>query len=140
MSLSQTAAARCNHAEKAAQALELRKMGLTFRKIGAQMGVSEAYAHELVTKELTRLSKERAESAEHVMRLELDRLDDLYERARHRAEYDPEGRALSNCLRIMERRAKLLGLDAPTRVEQTGENTLEIKLPDGWDKETKGDE
>jgi hypothetical protein len=107
-----TSIERIGRSQRAAQALELRIAGLTFREIGKRMGFSEQRAHALVTEELSRLNAKRAEQAAAVTRLELERLDRLVKGVWVKAQAgDP---AAQQCvLRCMERRAKLLGLDAP---------------------------
>jgi len=56
-------AARIGRAERAQQALELRKAGWCFREIGRKMGFSEQRAHAMVTAELARLNVKRSEAA-----------------------------------------------------------------------------
>jgi hypothetical protein len=107
---SKLSVARLTCAERATQALELRKAGLTFREIGERMGVTEDRAHQIVTRELARLNARRAEDAGAVTRLEVERLDVLlaavWEKA---AGGDPA--AIDRVLAIMARRARLLGID-----------------------------
>src|SRR5262245_39291828 len=103
--------ARIGRAERAGQALDLRKAGLTFKKIGDRMGVTEQRAHKMVTQELARLNGKRAESAEAVTRLEIERLDALMAAVWEKAE-GGELAAIDRVLSIMARRAKLLGIDA----------------------------
>jgi hypothetical protein len=107
---SKTSAARVGRSRRAAQALELRKGGLTFRQIGERMGFSEQRAHRLVTEELQRLNADRAEAAAEVTRLECERLDALL------AAVWPEAQggnlsAIDRVLAILARRAKMLGID-----------------------------
>jgi hypothetical protein len=82
-------------------------------------------------KELNLLAKECLEEASKVRDLELQRLDALYLVAYAEVE---EGNvpAIDRCLRIMERRAKLLGLDAAEKVNVNGIATLH------FDKEDEG--
>jgi len=115
---SETAAVRLNAAEAANRALELRKAGCTFKQIGAAMHFSEQRAHQIVTKELQRLNAKRAEAADEVRRLELDRLDTLFFGQWKNAQSGHQG-AVKACLDIMARRAKILGLDAPTKIAPT---------------------
>jgi predicted transcriptional regulator len=104
--------------ERASQALELRKAGATYRQIGEAMGFTEQRAHQIVTHELVRLNKDRAESAEGVRTLELDRLDAIFMGQYKQAKAGHQG-AVNACLSIMARRAKILGLDAPMKMAQT---------------------
>jgi hypothetical protein len=69
---------------------------------------------------LENLADKCREEAVHVRDLELQRLDDLYLIA-YRAIIDGNDLAgIDRCLRIMERRAKLLGLDAAEKVDVQG--------------------
>jgi hypothetical protein len=105
-------------AERRTQALGLRKQGKTFAEIGQELGYSEQRAHKVVTEELQRLNAERAEQAAEVTRLELERLDALLAGVWQSAK-GGDGPAIDRVLSIMARRAKLLGLDAPSKVAHT---------------------
>lgn len=99
-------------AERRIQALEMRKQGHSYRVIGERLGVSAATAFGDVKKELDKLAKVAGEIAEDVRAIELQRLDDML------AALWPEAMlgnpvVIDRVLRIQERRAKLLGLDAP---------------------------
>ena len=107
-------------AERALKALELRKAGATFRRIGQELGCSEQRAHQIVTRELTRLNKDRAEEASQARRLELERLDALSTPLYAKAIRGGEERAVEAYLKLMERRSRLLGLDAPVKREVAG--------------------
>jgi predicted transcriptional regulator len=107
-----------NAAERRAKALELRKQGMSYREIGRALGVSRTAAHKYVTKELDAIRAETRASAEQLREIELERLD------RYLAALEPkivegDDKAIATALRVMERRAKLTGLDAPQRSEVT---------------------
>lgn len=117
MSKSRAGRERVTAAERRHKAIELRKLGLSFQKIADQMGISQSGAHKMVTSALQELNEKAAEGAAEVRRLELERLDEWMLRI---AQEIKNGRALGAIdrgLRIMSRRAKLLGLDAPTKME-----------------------
>jgi hypothetical protein len=107
---------RITCAEKTLRALSLRKSGFTFRQIGEQMGFTEQRAFQLVHNELHRINKERGEEAEEVIRLELERLDEILQPAFKKAQKGDLA-AITVVLNIMTRRARLLGLDAPDKRE-----------------------
>jgi hypothetical protein len=120
------------------QAYDLRQQGLTFRQIGQQMGTTPQRAHQRVTRALARRLQEPPDAHRH---LELERLDHMWQEAlavlrrphvfaqNGKIVYDKEGEPLSDdapvlnaidrLLRIQERRARLLGLDAPTTSKLT---------------------
>ena len=100
------------------EVLRLRLEGLSFRKIADRVGVDTAQAwHDLQTV-LSELKEAAREDAEAVLAVELMRLDELTERCWPLVE-SGDMKAVDRLLRIMERRAKLLGLDAPTKIAPT---------------------
>ncbi len=107
---------RMTAAERRAKAIELRKLGLTYRQIGEQVGVTESGAHKIVIGALRDLNAKSAESAADLRRLETERLDQLLVAVVGKARQGHLG-AVDRVLRIMQRRARLWGLDAPTTVK-----------------------
>jgi hypothetical protein len=116
-----------------ARALELRLAGATYEQIGRALGTNRSRAYRIVQRALDRLVRE---PAEQVRQLELARLDHLWVEAtkilrrRHVVisagkvvvhpdtrepleDSMPVLRAIDTLLKIQERRARLLGLDAP---------------------------
>lgn len=124
------------------KALDLRGEGKSYAKIADALGISKTRAHELVLEGLDELIVQSAESAEQVRTLELGRLDDLLDRlvvklSLQRREVqaksglmvmvpDPNERTVDAILRVMERRAKLLGLDAPQEIVGAGGGPIQI--------------
>lgn len=108
-----TSAVGIKHAERVAKALDLRRKGCSFGEIAAELGWrTRQGAHEAVSKALADIV---AEPAEDVRKLELMRLDRLEKLLWPRAEAgDPK--AVTGLLKVQERRSKLLGLDAPTKL------------------------
>ena len=106
-------------------ALELRKRGLSYRQIAAQTGYKSAQAaHKAV---MTALQRTTQEPADEVRKLELERLDALLFGV-WEAAINGDDKAVNNALRIMERRAKLLGLDAPVKNEVAGPNQGPVQV------------
>jgi hypothetical protein len=98
--------------ERQAQALDLRGRGLSYREIARRLGYQgPAGAYKAVA---SGLDKTLREHSEDVRQLELQRLDALLEGCWSKATTG-DAKAIRAALRIMERRAKLLGLDAPSR-------------------------
>lgn len=127
-----TSADRFTATERRAQAVELRMEGKTFDRIGAELGVSRQRAYQLVHGALGKLQRETQDRVEEALALELERLDALqlaiYERAT-----GGDLRAIDRMLRIMERRAKLLGLDTPQKVAPTnpaGDSPYQLRIHD----------
>lgn len=99
------------------KALELRKAGATHDQIAEQLGVANrSVAWKLVRSAIVEIVRE---PAEEVLQIELARLDAMLLGCWTKAKSgDPH--AIDRALRIMDRRAKYLGLDAPTRTEHGG--------------------
>lgn len=131
-------------------ALDARRDGASYRAIAttmtAQLAVQFAageitearvitkdVAHKLVVDALTDLRAVNAETADHVRTLEIERLDKWTAKlsASVKADYP---RTIDTLLRIAERRAKLLGLDAETsqklRLVGAGDGPIEITAVD----------
>ena len=127
--------------------LSLRKSGATYRQIaqaaeqqfGADAlprGWDERYAYNDIARELEKLKTLNSGLTEDVRELEVQRLDELLLSIWPQARKGNHG-AVDRVLRIMERRARLLGLDAPTRADVTsgGEKIKGYTVlanPDQW--------
>jgi len=123
-------------AERRAMALDLRKQGSTYRHIAATLstvaGISEKYDHSGarrdVADELRKYNEANKESAGILKRLELERLDQLWH-AYWAPAIGGDIAAAGYLLKLMERRARLEGLDAPTAMKHSGdaENPVAVK-------------
>jgi hypothetical protein len=105
-------------AERRIKALELRKAGVSYRKIGAALGVSHTQAYNDVMLSLRHLAKKQDGIAEELRVLEDQRLDDMLTPMMTQARRGNQG-AVDRVLRIMDRRARLWGLDAPQKIAPT---------------------
>ena len=92
--------------------LALRLEGLTHREIAKRLGIAPSSAYKRVRHALDAVNARNAEEAGRLRALELLRLDELQEAVWEKA-LEGETKPLARVLTIMERRAKLLGLDAP---------------------------
>lgn len=115
--------------ERRHHALQLRKVGATYREIAQTMrengaapkNYSPSTAYEDVTYELKRLDEHNQEEAAIVKRLELERLDRMLSALDDQIEAG-DTKAINAALRISERRSAILGLDAPSKLETTGKD------------------
>jgi hypothetical protein len=99
-------------AEREAKALELRKEGATYGAIARSIGYTDRSA---AAKPVSRaLAATIQEPADELRRLESERLDALLAAVWHDAMAGRRS-AVESALRIMDRRSKLIGLDAPLR-------------------------
>lgn len=102
---------------RAAKALELRSEGMGFPEIAKELGYnSRQAAHDAVQRALDGVLREPAEK---LRTLDLERLDRMWQTHFLQAQAG-DVQSLSACLKIMERRARLLGLDAPVQQELSG--------------------
>ena len=95
-------------------ALRLRASGLTYEAIGEELGVCQQTANRYVLEALAKLRAEAGEAAQEVRELESMRLDRLLNAVWPQAEAG-DIKAIETVLKLMERRAKLRGLDQPER-------------------------
>lgn len=101
--------------ERQVKALEAKKAGLNYEQIAEKLGYADASgAFRAVEKALQEMIRE---PAEHVRMLELARLDQLWMAYYRTAVEGKAPQVVDRLLKIMERRAKLLGLDAPMVVK-----------------------
>lgn len=105
--------------ERRLQALDLRKAGASFRAIGAQLNISHEQARTDVMQSLQELAHEQREKTQEYRQLELERLDRMLMAIWTQAAKG-DLQAVDRALKISDRRAKLLGLDAPVKQELTG--------------------
>lgn len=105
--------------EKRQKAIDLRRKGYSYREIAAEIGATHGYCYKLVSQALKRIREETNEIAEDARQLELDRLDKLWMHAYQAVEAGDIG-AIDKAVKVMDRRSKLLGLDAPARHDITG--------------------
>jgi len=115
---SPTTTRRAASKERREHALRLRIGGMTFQQIGNQLGITFQSAHALVVHALDDLSKKCAENAEQLRGIELQRLD-VAQAAIWGKVINGDTVAITCLLRILERRARLLGLDAPVKQDVT---------------------
>jgi hypothetical protein len=128
-----TSARKLTAAERRIQALELRKAGVTYEQIGAALGITRQGAYKIVSNALDKMNETVTEQTDEIRTIEIERLDALWKVMYQQARNGNQG-AVDRCLKIMERRSKLMGLDAPTKVEQenTGASTLLSEYVDDW--------
>lgn len=103
-------------AERKAEALKLRKSGATYDEIAEKLGLAnKASAFECVQRAIRDITKEPAKD---VLELEISRLDAMLAGLWDKAT-DGDEKAVTSALRIMDRRAKYLGLDQAPEQESS---------------------
>lgn len=106
-------ARRASIAQKRDRALKLRLAGATYQDIGTTMGVNKSTVKRWIDKAIDGVDKENAKA---LIALENMRLD-MAQRAIMPAVVNGQLGAVDRLVKIMERRARLNGLDAPQRVD-----------------------
>lgn len=96
--------------EREREGMRLRMSGLTYAEIGKRLEITEQGAYKAIMRALGKLREKVLEDADQLRALELQRLDVLFNKMYEQAERGNQG-AVDRCIRIQERRAKLLGLD-----------------------------
>jgi hypothetical protein len=107
-------------------ALQLHVEGYTFEVIGQRLGISRQRAHKLVQEQIAEAAAERAQLATRALDTDLERVDFVLRSLAPKVEAGDD-KAAQAYLRAMERRSKLLGLDAPVRTD----GTTTLTGPDG---------
>jgi hypothetical protein len=137
----QNQAAKARATEVRQRCLDLRVTGMSFSQIATAVGLSKTAVVKHVHRALDDIVKQTDETAERLRSLEIERLDKLQRAAERvlarnhvfvnagKVVYDgqtkleddgPVLNAVDRLLRIAERRARLMGLDAPKRQEFSG--------------------
>lgn len=111
-------------------ALDERRKGKNFREIAKVLAAaggptSHSRAYELVVEALRDLRDQCREAAQDVRDLEIQRCDGmiaiLWERLeKPKISARTAARVVDSILRVQDRKARYLGLDAPKRIEATG--------------------
>lgn len=103
---------------KTIEACKMRAKGFSFQKISEELQkkghdcCNASAARLLVMRGLKTLREDLKESAEDVRQLELTRLDDILG-PQYEVAMTGDPRAAEVCIKLMDRRAKYLGLDNP---------------------------
>lgn len=103
------------------KAFELKRSGKEYREIAETLNIGLGTAFNYVRRYFDELDAVAKESADDLRRLEAARLDIWLDRINGQIELgvdtDSITKLVTTGVKLMERRAKLLGLDAPTKVE-----------------------
>jgi len=99
--------------QREAEVVKLRRGGLTWDLIGERVGLTASGAYNAYERALKRVVKEDVDA---IRQVETERLD-LAQSAIWGKVLQGDNPSIANLLRIMERRARLLGLDQPTKIQ-----------------------
>jgi len=104
--------------EREQMAFDLRKSGASYAAIGSRLGISPQAAYKCVSRVLKRIVADTKDNVEAVRQIEVERIDRLTMAIWQGATSGNLG-AIDRVLKLSERRAKLLGLDAPQTIDLT---------------------
>ena len=118
--------------DKEIKVLELRRAGLTFQRISEETGYADATGAYAAYKRA--IKRTMQQPSDEVRQQELDRIDRLQLAAWPNA-MKGDTRSILTIVRLMERRARLLGLDTPIKIEQeittrTGDESIDRAVKD----------
>jgi hypothetical protein len=99
-------------AKRYSEVLEYRISGMTLEEIGKRIGVSKPRAHAIVK---DAIAATKSENVAEARKLEAERLDRIVF-AHWQAAMQGDPKASEIVMKTMDRRAKLLGLDEPTKI------------------------
>ena len=112
-------------AERDFRIFQMRKTGTSTQEIAKRFNISTKAVNYAIQRQLSRMNQEALLAYPEVLRMELERLDSLQQSVwpltQHRKVTAPDGseivvepdlRAVQQLLSIMDRRAKLLGMEA----------------------------
>lgn len=115
--MSASKAQRAKTAQRRTQAIQLALAGLGWDAIADKLDYSSRQAaHKDVQRALAQRLAEQTEAADELRAVELMRLDRLQAAAWPKA-VGGDLKAIETCLKIIVERRKLLGLDAPAKLE-----------------------
>lgn len=104
-------------------AVRLRVQGKSYRVIAKTLECSVSAAHGYIKSEMDDLRDATRADAEHLRDIEIAKLDSLEDKCRSKLRHADEqdtAKLAAVIVKITESRRKLLGLDAPQRVEMSG--------------------
>lgn len=100
------------------EAFHLRALNYTYQQIADKLNITPLQAHSFIIRKLKILEKDFPMAVKNVLYLELERLDEM-QRSLWNKIQKGDIVAINAAIKIMERRAKLLGLDVPEKIETT---------------------
>ena len=109
--------------QKQQQAIQLRAAGASYREIGQALDIDHTWARRIV---LDGLNEAHSGNVEELRKEQGDRLERML-RGVYPAAVQGDHRSILSVLRILERQARLFGLDAPVLVQVSSEVDRQIE-------------
>jgi len=118
MAVAKTSSRRLKAAERRAVVLQLRKAGYPYSRIAEQVGISPGQACKIAAAAIAEYRAQAHGDTADLVAWQIARLDDLLMSITAKAKGGNLG-AIDRILKIEERRSRLLGLDAPSKIAPT---------------------
>ena len=117
--------------ERKGRALTLRKAGVSYSKIGEELGVSTTQACRDVHSVLRKLAEENDDNARELRQLESERLDSISLALYPKAQKGNKD-AIAGFLKTIEIRCKLFGLNMQSKQQMHEIEAVKILVDAGW--------
>lgn len=119
-------------AQRELAVFEARKRGYSYREIAASLGneITPQACHQIVVRTLKKLRAKTAEAADDVRTMELLRLDAMLQGLWGKAT-NGDCNAVLRAIQLGERRAAILGTDAPKKTAVTDTDGKDVPLTGG---------
>ncbi len=113
--------------------MELRMGGRDLEAIGRELGISKQAVWYHIVKALEAMRAETTDAAQHYRDMQMVRLERMLDKIWHRVEIGDE-ESIATALKLFDRQAKLMGLDAPQKIAQTNlEGTSLVEPPTDYE-------
>jgi len=113
--------------------IDLVKAGYTYQQIADHINkingtnITRQAVHKSVKREIDKSREKLYEEVKDLVFIEVERLNELFKSAYSKAKKGDE-KSINSCLKIMERKAKLLGLDAPEKQEVDNKGKINLNI------------
>lgn len=107
-------------AERRIRAVELRREGKTFVEIATALGISRTRAFQLVTEAIDETNDLLVTETKKLRQRQQDRIAALVKALWKKATKDGQVGAVDRVIKLLEREARLAGLDAAEKFEHSG--------------------
>lgn len=111
--MSAAVAVELDQAEKRSRVVDLAKTGMSYRKIAAEVGYASPQSVANRIAEWAAETKPSAEATEELRKLQCEQIDALFEALWPRRDEDA---AVDRLVKLMDRKARLMGLDLERNV------------------------
>lgn len=105
----------------------MRLDGRSYAEIAGVLGITKAAVFKAVTSGMARVELKIQEDTAKLREIELQRLDELWKTS-YPVALAGGGGAIATCLKIVEMRSKLLGLDMPEKKNPNADEPMVLRV------------